>query len=221
MNTASRMESTGKKNCIQISDYTANLLIKAGKTNWIKLREDKITAKGKGEMTTWFVDLSANGIKPSHMSDSVTPDVNIREEENASTTEPEDEVFTPRTRRLIDWNVEVLLRLLRQIEATRNAFGKSKCGGKVLNESLLQPLAGKTVLDEVKEVISLKPHGSKTCQIDIENVELSTSVSDQLRDYVENIGRLYRNNPVRWCRSRCDGMTHILTLHYRSFSSMS
>jgi hypothetical protein len=219
MNTASRMESTGKKNCIQISDHTANLLIKAGKANWIKLREDKIIAKGKGEMTTWFVDLSANGTKPSDTSDSVTSEVNIREGEKGSSTE--DEVFTPRTKRLIDWNVEVLLRLLRQIEATRIASGKRNYGGKMLNESLLQPQAGKTVLDEVKEVISLKTHGSKTCGIDIEKVELSTSVSDQLRDYVENIGRLYRNNPVRWCRSRCDCMPHILTLHYRAFSSLS
>jgi hypothetical protein len=45
---ASRIESTGMKNRIQLSQDTADLLIEAGKENWIHRREDKIIAKGKG-----------------------------------------------------------------------------------------------------------------------------------------------------------------------------
>ena len=47
MNTASRMESNGLRNAIQISQETADLLAAAGKGNWFKPREDKIRAKGK------------------------------------------------------------------------------------------------------------------------------------------------------------------------------
>ncbi|KAL3944053.1 MAG: hypothetical protein SGBAC_001881 [Bacillariaceae sp.] len=46
INTTSRIESTGKRDRIHISQETADYLIKAGKTHWLKLREDKVTAKG-------------------------------------------------------------------------------------------------------------------------------------------------------------------------------
>ena len=52
MNTAARMESTGEKEMIQISQATADLLIAAGKTHWLTPREDVVIAKGKGEMHT-------------------------------------------------------------------------------------------------------------------------------------------------------------------------
>lgn len=50
MNTAARIESTGERGRIQISQDTADLLIAAGKSDWISKRENKINAKGKGEM---------------------------------------------------------------------------------------------------------------------------------------------------------------------------
>ena len=55
INTASRMESTSPPNRIQLSSETAALLRKAGREDWIVPREDKIQAKGKGEMQTYLV----------------------------------------------------------------------------------------------------------------------------------------------------------------------
>ena len=55
VNTASRMESNGVRGKIHVSEATAKELIAHGKEDWLTLREDKITAKGKGEMTTYFV----------------------------------------------------------------------------------------------------------------------------------------------------------------------
>jgi class 3 adenylate cyclase len=52
VNTASRMESNGVKGKIHCSQTTADELITAGRTQWLTTREDKITAKGKGEMQT-------------------------------------------------------------------------------------------------------------------------------------------------------------------------
>jgi class 3 adenylate cyclase len=40
MNTAARMEHTGQRDKIQVSQETADLLIAAGKTNWLSKRED-------------------------------------------------------------------------------------------------------------------------------------------------------------------------------------
>jgi class 3 adenylate cyclase len=47
MNTAARMEHTGIRDRIQLSQETTDLLIAAGKTNWISRREDLVHAKGK------------------------------------------------------------------------------------------------------------------------------------------------------------------------------
>lgn len=46
VNTAARMESNGMRDRIHVSQETADLLIEAGKSQWITKREDKIVAKG-------------------------------------------------------------------------------------------------------------------------------------------------------------------------------
>lgn len=57
MNTASRMESNGVKGRIQCSEELADLLIAHGKGKWLTQREDKIVAKGKGELTTYWLEI--------------------------------------------------------------------------------------------------------------------------------------------------------------------
>jgi len=52
---SSRMESTGEPNCIQVSGSTADLLKEAGKSYWIKPREDLVHAKGKGNVQTFWI----------------------------------------------------------------------------------------------------------------------------------------------------------------------
>ena len=56
VNTAARMESHGIKGRIQVSQSTADEIIKAGKEAWIVPRQDKIKAKGKGELQTYFMN---------------------------------------------------------------------------------------------------------------------------------------------------------------------
>jgi class 3 adenylate cyclase len=55
VNTASRMESTGGKDRIQISSSTAELLIASGKGHWLNQREDLVEAKGKGKLQTYWL----------------------------------------------------------------------------------------------------------------------------------------------------------------------
>ena len=55
MNTASRMESNGVAGRIHVSQATADELLARGRQGWISPREDKIVAKGKGELQTYFV----------------------------------------------------------------------------------------------------------------------------------------------------------------------
>lgn len=57
VNTASRMESNGVKGRIHVSESTAALL----SSKLLTERADRIHAKGKGEMRTFFVTMSGGG----------------------------------------------------------------------------------------------------------------------------------------------------------------
>jgi class 3 adenylate cyclase len=55
MNTASRMESTGQTDKIQVTQATAGLLVKSAKGHWLVQRDELVFAKGKGDMQTFWV----------------------------------------------------------------------------------------------------------------------------------------------------------------------
>jgi len=55
VNTASRMESTGRVNMIQVSPQTANLLKEEGFGKWVIPREHLVEVKGKGMMQTYWL----------------------------------------------------------------------------------------------------------------------------------------------------------------------
>jgi hypothetical protein len=59
------MESNGERGRIHVSQATADSLTASGKGHWLILREDKIVAKGKGEMTTYWVNVST--VSPGSM----------------------------------------------------------------------------------------------------------------------------------------------------------
>jgi Adenylate and Guanylate cyclase catalytic domain len=51
------MESNGMAHRIHVSQETADELIAKGKASWVSPREDKIVAKGKGELQTYWVSI--------------------------------------------------------------------------------------------------------------------------------------------------------------------
>jgi class 3 adenylate cyclase len=61
VNTAARMESNGVRGRIHVSESTALALSTRGKGHWVSPREDKIVAKGKGEMQTYWVQIKSEG----------------------------------------------------------------------------------------------------------------------------------------------------------------
>lgn len=60
VNIASRMESQGKSNAIQISQATYELI----KNDFICTQQGMVNVKGKGEMKTWFVEQKKNSVIP-------------------------------------------------------------------------------------------------------------------------------------------------------------
>ncbi|CAB9531601.1 Receptor-type guanylate cyclase gcy (Partial), partial [Seminavis robusta] len=93
VNTASRMESNGVKGKIHCSEATAEALRKARKQNWLVPREDKIVAKGKGEMQTYWVEMS--GLAATSTSGSVLSGIHSIETPEQSTSAPSSHASMP------------------------------------------------------------------------------------------------------------------------------
>lgn len=196
MNTASRLESTGEKGRIHISEQTAGLLIAAGKENWVVPRVSRVQAKGKGALKTfWLVDGTdasvARSSKESIASNEISPSSKLRKE-STLTNESKSE-------RLINWNVDVLLRLLQQVVARRTSRGET-----MLNSAAWDSIGNQfsndrvgNVLNEVKEIIALPvfdPVAFKN-ERDATKIELGPTIKAELRDYVSGIASMYRDNP--------------------------
>jgi class 3 adenylate cyclase len=212
VNLASRMENTGKKGNIQISPTTADLLEEAGKSAWLTPREDLITAKGKGRIQTYWVAAQSNKRANVMLEGDKTDKANQVASEvptDGDNTNGNDLTVGVATRflenqslsqnrklqRLVDWQTEILARLLRSIVGQR---GK-KDVAKFINDpsAVLAKRQGDCVLDEVAEVVKLPDFDEKRNrnQISPHTVELSPAVMTQLRDYVLIICSKYKNNP--------------------------
>jgi class 3 adenylate cyclase len=189
MNTASRMESTGLRDKIQVSQDTADLLIAAGKSKWVEAREEKVVAKGKGEMQTYWVAVGSSKNKSSDGETSST--VDLDEQGNHLTDLQGNQeiihVACAKTARLVKWNVDVLGNLLKQVHARR--------GGTTFAplEENTNATSGETVLEEVTEIIHLPTFSGQTENPD--DVVLDSIVLDQLEDYVSAVASMYRYNP--------------------------
>lgn len=202
MNTASRMESTGLPNRIQVSQETADLLESAGKGGWLTQREDKVIAKGKGHLTTYWLDLRRN----------VTRSVGSRSRSDTSSNADEALVldnYIDRSLfldhlpenivRLVEWNSEVLFNLLQKIDVQRRrlmTIADSRETVAILEQEI-KSKAGTAVIDEVVEIITLpdfvdrmeeSPESNQVCKVD-------ETVKQQLRKYLSHVAAMYRNNP--------------------------
>ena len=207
VNTAARMESTGIKTKIQISQESAELIMASGKSQWIKAREDKVVAKGKGELKTYWLLPKKRGVASTSYS-TYSPSEGLSEREHMEALElvtaseqssPEaNPMANEHIQRLVKYNCDILLQILKKVVAKR-AQAKTNTSKDSSSEKKLQQLEdrlGKTgsCLDEVAEVIHLPKFNSAAYNAS-ETVEVSKEVICQLSNYVEMIASMYRNNP--------------------------
>jgi hypothetical protein len=216
MNTAARIETSGMRDKIHISEETASLLIEAGKNNWFKPREDVIVAKGKGALQTYWLtpknetrsNYQGSTLDGGENTTSSDLNMNVTEAEalNASRT-----VACKKVQRLIDWNCELLLQLLKKIVARRGAKKKpvtspllsDRLKKKTLHsssrmDSLEMELGvGGTALDEVCEIITMPNFDAKAAseELDPKTIDLGDKLAAQLRDFVSVIASMYKDNP--------------------------
>ncbi|KAL3939096.1 MAG: hypothetical protein SGBAC_006119 [Bacillariaceae sp.] len=228
VNVASRMETSGVRERIQVSATTAEKLSEQGRKKWLSHRGE-IIVPGKGVMKTYWLETKAesdaryrklNMASSEHDAKGLSVLFNDEFENLDSSTNSEnsssesfyddvDDVEAlldqsgrnaaglSKTQRLIEWNVEVLKGLLKQVVAARQ------------NETNLQPFVQmetkfkeglgeekKTVLEEFAEIISLPTVSMKELnkRKDPNCILLPIEVVDQLRSVVSEVARCYNND---------------------------
>lgn len=100
------MESTGARGKIHVSASTAEALRASGKEHWLELRTDKVNAKGKGLMTTFWV-YPTNQKRGSVTSGGSSSGQGVALLEEAD--------FKPTNERLLDWMVDLLVKDIEKI----------------------------------------------------------------------------------------------------------
>ena len=162
-------------------------------SHWLTLRDEKVVAKGKGELVTHWLEVKSgsSGEKSVHTSDTGSEQNSVytaveRRNAIASKTEKMD--------RLIDWNTDVLCRLLQKIIANRDGTVPQSKNYDSNNDAELSTSSNIKPFDEVKEIIAL-PQANKLKHLQEEStIVISSEVNDLLRKYVSSIANLYNNN---------------------------
>ena len=165
-------------NRIQCSKATADLLIKANKKHWITERFDRVSAKGKGSLQTYWVDPPhGDGHKPKGILKGKPAEQMVASG------------LDMRTDRLVGWLEVVMQQQLQRIIARRNALMRNP-GWVEWNER-----SSGMVIDEIAEVIRFTPFDDQIqAELDSDNfhdVKLSPRVEEQLRKYIQEIAKQY------------------------------
>jgi len=205
VNTASRMESNGQPDRIHMSADTAEHLRDSGKGSWITPRKDKITAKGKGELETFWLLTREKGATPKGTGDEANEDTQNSTEHNkddllvSSAPVPELVVRNEKFQRMIDWNSDILLQMLCAVVGTRSTGYRFRRSSKLASLERLEMEMGQDSVpfDEVGDPPALPPDfvaGPKDTSA-LEGTEIDPSVAEQLHEYVTVIASMYRDNP--------------------------
>ena len=210
-------KSTGQRNRIHVSQATAQLLIEAGKGNWIQPREDVVHVKGKGTVQTFWVLTARKAPSINELGEAgpkfVPPSITNSDDRsiasgNLSVWGDEDgengtlNVFDlpPPTQmqqnnRLIEWNVDLLVRLLKQVVAGRDCQAPPQ--RKLSRNPSEYILRKDSILDEVSESITLPKFDPRAAKARARpsSVEIREEVISQLREYITIIASKYHDNP--------------------------
>jgi len=153
-------------------------------------------------MQTYWLHLTAGKSSESNASSLEHSNRNLRMnaievESNASRRSSAalkpvvDKMATDKIERLIGWNVDVLVRLLKQIVSRRRAEQATGTREEpsISESSEHRQAGGSTTIDEVKEIIFLPKFNAKAAanQESPEQIQLPRAVIDQLYDYVVNM----------------------------------
>jgi hypothetical protein len=218
VNTASRMESTGSPDRIHVSAEFAHEMQKVGKGHWIVARQDPVLVKGKGSLQTYFLEFK-NDDTPVNADGYVSEDFTSEDggsSESGDTKDLDKELFkqevssfgvgglageagssylSSKVERLVEWNVDLLSSILKDIVARRESVGAVPESDLRLAELENEYLSSKgNVLSEVQEIIRLPPFWKGKSK-GRDSIRIDKKVIEQLHLFILKIARSYHDNP--------------------------
>ena len=144
-------------------------------------------AKGKGKLVTFWLDTKA-ARRDEHTDDTSTRVSSLDDSGFHNRAEERSQA------RLIEWNTEQLVLLLKKIVAYRQEARPSLVTDNATETFSLK--RNHTYLDEVAEVIELpKSSGQDFEGIDVHGIKINSVVANEVRQLVKHIATLYNNNP--------------------------
>lgn len=166
-----------------------------GKGSWLLERPDRIVAKGKGSLVTFWIDVGSNDASSvkSNFSDLSScggldsPD--LLDDIAALALNNCNDDISEGYLRLVNWNVELLSKLLKNIIASRTSSRRKKT--KDIPAYEVKP--DQMPFDEWSQAIDL-PEKSKE-NADGSEIQLSEKIVSELRLFVFNIACLHGRNP--------------------------
>lgn len=188
MNTCSRIEASSRRGCILVSKETAELLKKAGKEGWLEKRQDLVAVKGKGTLETYWVHASGGRQgSVASFAPSEEAGAELKAVYGEKLTDLDDKI-----NRLVNWNTERLVQLLKQVIAHRGTSAVQKRKSIVSRGTSFDK--GRLPLEEVREIIHLPDYDGRGAekQKDPEEIKIPSEVAEQVHDLVGSIARLYR-----------------------------
>ena len=184
VNTAARLESSGEGNRIHLTAATANLIRDAGHEKWILPREGAVHLKGKGSMETFWLVPSSKGRSGAGRPKLArwTSDVHMLPPKERKSEEYD------KRQRLVAWNVDVLVRVMKEMVARREPDTASRTSPVWISK-------GTNPLDEVVEVIELPDEEtSVVARCDLSSIVIAPQVVELVREYVSLIADMYPDN---------------------------
>ena len=194
------MESTGEAGQIHLSQEVVDQLLDADKSHWVSMRHDKVTAKGKGILNTFWLNATCpdlvyrrNGANSTTDATSTTGSTSGAEAD--PTQSPPSTEFQDRNGGLVDWNAGVMRTVLLEIASYHRASTNQPASPASMRELEKKYMIKHSTLSEVKEIVSLPKFDAAIAQAQASNqdeMELGDEVTNQLRSYVHVLSTLYR-----------------------------
>jgi hypothetical protein len=206
MNTAARVETSSQRDKIHLSQETAELLIKAGKSKWVEPREDVVHAKGKGAMVTYWL-VSASDLKPlSKAVPTVSTTSSETDGDKAAIIENTGDTAaktaaSQKVQRLVDWNCELLQQILKKIVARRKGKKRRSVMGTQSQDRVRKLEAeitnDRNLIEELVEIIPMPQFDAQeaTDELEADKIDLGDNVVSELREFISLIASMYRDNP--------------------------
>jgi hypothetical protein len=141
-------------------------------------RKDTVFVKGKGMMNTYWIDIRRI---------CATSDTNVEQLNQPCVKSRAKDIS-----RMVEWNVDVFIRLLKQVFAHRSGASRSR----FFIPDLLKVVNKNPPIEELTISIKLEDYDiNSQMKFDENSIHLEPEVENQLRQFLKEIAGLYKDHP--------------------------